>query len=145
LGTTGYLMRRQNSIEAIALVSAGGCDVNLDSEHPIDLAGFSCLRDMSWTSLWSTEDFDALRNARKNNAMHLARIQPEFILIGRRGLGRGRFHLFLRWRDSQSASLGKVEAMFQLKRSLTAVSREMLRELAHGLEFKETVVARETS
>jgi hypothetical protein len=70
LGSAGYLKNRQSSIEAIALITAGGCAVNLDGEHPIDLSGFGSLRNISWTGL-SDEDFHNLGSALKNNALHL--------------------------------------------------------------------------
>jgi hypothetical protein len=36
LGTAGDLKSKQNSIEAMSLITDGGCEVNLDGEHPTE-------------------------------------------------------------------------------------------------------------
>jgi hypothetical protein len=73
-GTAGYLNSRQNSIEALTLITDGGCHVILDSEDPIDLSGFSSLREISWTGLQSPGDFDALSSALENNTARLEQL-----------------------------------------------------------------------
>jgi hypothetical protein len=40
---------RALSSTVIALITAGGCDINMDGEYPIDLSEFSALRDISLT------------------------------------------------------------------------------------------------
>jgi hypothetical protein len=71
LGEHGYMKNRQSSIESISLITGGACPINRDGENPIDLSAFYSLRDISWTGLHSSQEFDALCRALKNNSKRL--------------------------------------------------------------------------
>lgn len=137
LGNSGYLKSRQRTIEAIALITDGGCEVNLDGEYPIDLSGFNSLRDISWTGLQSDKDLDTLGSALKNNALHLEQLQLDFV----------------NWtpdhwdEDSNffageilKLPVGKISVMFPALKmlSLRAISLENAeKELAHALNLSK--------
>jgi hypothetical protein len=69
---------KQSSIESIYLITGGACPINMDGENPIDLSAFRSLRDISWTGLRSSEEFDALSRALKNNSGHLRKLRLDF-------------------------------------------------------------------
>jgi hypothetical protein len=61
---------KQSSIESISLITGGACPINTDGENPIDLSAFRSLRDISWTGLQLSQEFDALSRALKNSSKH---------------------------------------------------------------------------
>jgi hypothetical protein len=70
---------KQRSIESISLITGGACTINTDGENPIDLSAFYSLRDISWIGLQSSEEFDTLSRALKNNSEHLRELRLDFV------------------------------------------------------------------
>ena len=79
LGDRGYINSKQSSIETISLITGGECPINTDGENPINLSAFRSLRDISWTGLRSSEEFDALSRALKNNSEHLKELRLDLV------------------------------------------------------------------
>ncbi|KAH6667391.1 hypothetical protein B0J14DRAFT_602141 [Halenospora varia] len=77
LSHRGYINNKQSSIETISLITGGTCPISTDGENPIDLSAFRSLRD-TWTGLQSSEEFDALSRALKNNSEHLRELRLDF-------------------------------------------------------------------
>lgn len=137
LGTTGYLRSKQTSIQAISLITDGGCEVNLDGEYPIDLSGFNSLRDISWTGLQSDEDFDTLGSALKKNTLHLEKLQLDFVNWTPENWDEDSNFFAV---EILKLPVGKVAVMFPALKmlSLRAVSlKNAEKELAHALNISQ--------
>lgn len=79
LGDRGFITNKQTSIESISLITGGACPINTDGENTIDLSAFRSLRHISWTGLQSSEEFDALSRALKNNSERLRELRLDFV------------------------------------------------------------------
>jgi len=79
LGERGYITNKQTSIESISLITGGACPINTDGKNTIDLSAFRSLRHISWTGLKSTEEFDTLSRALKNNSERLRELRLDFV------------------------------------------------------------------
>ncbi|KAG9229520.1 hypothetical protein BJ875DRAFT_474606 [Amylocarpus encephaloides] len=79
LGARGYITNKQTAIESIYLITGGGCPVNTNGDYPIDLSAFRSLRQISWTGLQSSEEFDTLSRALKNSSEHLRELRLDFV------------------------------------------------------------------
>lgn len=79
LGRSGYLDKKQSSIETLSLITGGACGENLDGECQVDLSAFRSLRGISWINLRSAEDFEALGGALQTNSAHLTELRLNFV------------------------------------------------------------------
>jgi hypothetical protein len=79
LGHSGCLLRKQNSIQSIRLITGSSCPYNVDGSCSINLSTLSCLRSISWIGLRSVTDFKALRCALQANSTHLTELELDFI------------------------------------------------------------------
>jgi len=138
LGEQGYLKNKQSSIQSISLITGGACPINTDEQNPIDLSPFCSLRDISWTGLRSSQEFDTLSRALKNNSKHLKKLRLDFVNWSEEDLDG--------YDDSGSSFASQVlrlsahqyKMMFPALEtlSLSAVSLENAgKKLAHALNF----------
>jgi hypothetical protein len=79
LGPSGYLLRKQNLIESIHLVTDGSCSYNLDKGSRIVLSAFPRLRKLSWSGLRSENDIETLKDAIRQVSYHLLDLGLDFV------------------------------------------------------------------
>jgi hypothetical protein len=78
LGPSGYLPLKQTCIDSMALITAGACRCEANSQHPIDLSTFDKLKRLSWNGLQSESHIQTLRNTLRRLSDQLVELDVGF-------------------------------------------------------------------